>query len=89
MKAITIIALSLVVSPALYAGDSGMFKDYYRSDIGEYNQYKVKGYDIQPPVPAGWYYRGCRQGDYNCMYRYGRKRVYHDAPDPDLVRDIR
>lgn len=83
----TIIAISLILSPTLYAG--GDVEIFYRSQPEEYNYYRVRGYDIQPPVPVDWYAHGCRAGDYNCLKRYGCPRVYHNVPIPDLVRDIR
>lgn len=67
-----------------------LFKERYRSNLGNYNTHIMRGYQIQKPVPPSWYYEGCRQGDYNCIQRYMTPHRFVLVPrGPDILENLR
>ncbi|MBI2791064.1 MAG: hypothetical protein HYX61_03815 [Gammaproteobacteria bacterium] len=79
----------IVYSATGFAKDAIMFKEF-RSIPGEYNEYRVTGYNIQPNRPGVWD-RGCRTDNYYCTAQLERCRSYEGISfaEPKIVKNRR
>ncbi len=71
LKIFAVIALGYSsISSASFDGNNSMG---YSTNIGNYNEYRISGYNIQPNRPGVWD-AGCRTDNYYCTAQLERCR---------------
>jgi hypothetical protein len=85
---------------ATIMADAQMFKSFESaftkiySRCPRYNEFLIRGYDVQPNRPGVWY-TGCRTDDYYCMGNIERLKFEYEIIDLErfqsrrMLRNIR
>lgn len=81
--------MAMLYSVSGFAKDAIMFRNF-RSDEGQYNEYRVTGYNVQPNRPGVWD-RGCRTDNYYCTAQLERCKGQEGATfkEPSVVKEHR
>ncbi len=60
----------------------------YSTTSGAYNEYLIRGYNIQPNRPGVWE-DGCRTDNYYCMAALERRRNRESFVEPNIMQGHR
>ncbi len=80
--------IALCYSTLANAQGGALVKQGYSTTSGRYNEYMIRGYNIQPNRPGLWD-DGCRTDNYYCMAALERRRARETFVEPDILRGHR